>query len=152
MSFSEQIKDFEQKYNAKVTSVFRGACGQVSVDIAEGSPVSTGTLLGKWEPSVNSPSSNTYQGGMTAWLFNKKDKGIANANRAQAMSNLLPRISEGVNGLSKNDTYYFTNDTHYIMMAEYEGWAAQGGNAGPYHMRENAVLNWQEIVNSRINV
>ena len=147
MSFNTEIKKHIAKYDALITNIFQRACEQISIDIAEGSPVSTGTLLGRWEPSVNGAGSNNYQGGPSAWFYNGKDEGIANANRSEAMSDLLPRIAGTVKSLSKKDAYYFTNNTPYIKQAEYDGW----NKTGPYHMRTNAIQNWQEIVNSRVH-
>jgi hypothetical protein len=149
MSFSEQVKNFAVKADLLTTQVFQNSCNQISVDIAEGSPVSTGRLLGSWSPSNGTLSSYKFAGGPSAWknvgpIF-WKDDSIAAANQAAAMANLLPRIESTTKALSKKEAYYFTNDTPYIKNAEHEGWA----NTGAYHMRENAVLNWQLIVDSK---
>ncbi len=142
--FADQIKNSVDKYNLLITKIFRNSCYNVSQDIAIDSPVSTGKLLGQWAPARNSINSNSYSGGQTAWQNGWKDEGIADINREIALSDLLPRIEYTTNNLSKKDTYYFTNDTPYIKQAEYDGW----GNTGAYHMRANAIQNWQLIVNS----
>lgn len=150
MKFSEQVKNFNEKTDLLTNQVFKGSSKQVSMDIAEGSPVSTGALLGSWAPSNGSLSSYKFQGGESAWKKTAsgyvKNTGIAAQNRATAMADLKPRISSVTSGLKKSDLYYFTNDVSYIHNAEHEGW--QGTKA--YHMRENAVLNWQLIVNEEI--
>jgi hypothetical protein len=144
--FSDQINESILKYNLLTTKVFQNACYQVSEDIAMDSPVSTGKLLGQWTPSKNAASSNSYAGGPSAWKFGWKDEGVAEINKGAALSNLLPRIQSVTEGLGKQDTYYFTNDTEYIMQAEYDGWE----RTPSYHMRANAIQNWQLIVNSAV--
>lgn len=146
--FSEQIAESINKYNLLITKVFQDSCYLISGDIAMDSPVSTGTLLGKWSPSKNEASSNSYIGGMPAWqnvgAIYWKDESIAAQNRVTALANLTPRIKEVTGSLSKNDTYHFTNNTEYIKQAEYDGWI----NTDAYHMRANAIQNWQLTVNS----
>jgi len=142
--FSDQIKDSVQKYNLLITKVFQDSCYIISEDIAEDSPVSTGKLLGQWSPSKNAIGSHSYSGGPSAWEFGWKDEGKAEINKGAALSNLLPRIQATTESLSKDDTYYFANDTEYIMQAEYDGWE----RTPSYHMRANAIQNWQLIVNS----
>lgn len=142
--FSEQIAESINKYTLLITKVFQNSCYLISEDIAMDSPVSTGTLLGKWSPSKNEASSNSYTGGPSAWNFGFKDEGIAGINRNSALSDLMPRIKDVTESLSKNDTYHFTNDTEYIKQAEYDGW----DNTDAYHMRANAIQNWQLTVNS----
>lgn len=142
--FADKIKNYVTKYNLLVTKVYQNSCYEVSEDIAEGSPVSTGTLLGQWAPSKNAVGSNSYTGGPSAWKFGWKDQGIAEINKGAALSDLLPRIDSVTDSLSKRDSYYFTNDTEYIKQAEYDGWEVTDA----YHMRENAILNWQIIVNN----
>lgn len=145
--FNEKIQNIFAKYNLLITKVYQNSCYQVSEDIAEGSPVSTGTLLGQWSPGNNSINSYSFGGGQSAWDANfvNKDEGIAAINKGAALSDLLPRIDSVTNSLSKKDTYYFTNDTEYIKQAEYDGW----DKTDAYHMRENAILNWQLIVNNK---
>ena len=144
--FSDQIKDSVQKYNLLITKVFQDSCYQVSEDIAEDSPVSTGRLLGQWAPSKGAVSNHSYSGGPSAWQFGWKDEGVAEINKGAALSDLLPRIKATTKSLSKNDIYYFANDTEYIMQAEYDGWE----RTPSYHMRANAIQNWQLIVNSTV--
>lgn len=145
-NFSEQIQQSIQKYNLLVTKVFQDACYQISEDIAEDSPVSTGKLLGQWAPNKNNAKSYSYTGGQSAWKFGWKDEGIAEINKGAAMSNLLPRIIAVTESLDKNDTYYLTNDTEYIMQAEYDGWE----RTPSYHMRANAIQNWKLIVKNTV--
>ena len=151
MAFNDDINKYITKYKVLVTNVFQRSCEQVSIDIAEGSPVSKGALLGSWTPSINGIQNDNYRGGQSAWNHGKKNEGIASANREAALSNLIPRVDATTKSLSADDDYYFVNSTSYIKMAEYEGWESQGGTTGPYHMRTNAIQNWQEIVNSRLN-
>lgn len=146
MTFAEKIKNFATKVELSTANVFRKSCDQVSVDIAEGSPVSTGRLLGSWAPSAGSQGSYRFMGGLSAWKKGKKDSGIEGQNRAAAMSDLMPRITSATESLSKKESYYFTNNTPYIKQAEYEGWPT---GAAPYNMIENAVLNWKLIVKSK---
>lgn len=144
MSFADQVKKFVDKYDLVSNKVYRGSCQQVSVDIAEGTPVSTGRLLGSWSPSVNDINPNYYSGGKSAWVNNKKVEGIADQNKAAAMSNLKPRINSTVAALTTKEKYYFTNSIPYVTNAEHEGWQRTDAS----HMRENAILNWQAIVNN----
>jgi hypothetical protein len=148
MTFTSQIQDFAKKVDTLTTKAYQGSCYQVSYDIAEGSPVSTGRLLGSWSPAKGNMSPYHFKGGESAWVKSGrgwvKDSSIADQNRASAMSDLNGRISGTVSDLSKKEAYYFTNDTPYIKNAEHEGWQ----NTGAYHMRENALLNWQNIVDS----
>lgn len=151
MSCSAQIKNFVQKVERKTTNIYQRACNQVSLDIAEGSPVSTGTLLGSWAPSNGTPSSHNYVGGQSAWQFGKKNKGkknkgIADQNKAAALANVSARIKSTTETLSKQEPYYFTNDVSYIQQAEHEGWS----RTEAYHMRENAILNWNAIVANEV--
>jgi hypothetical protein len=142
--FSDQIKNSVNKYNFLITKIFQNSCYQISEDIATNSPVSTGTLLGQWSPNNNSINNYSFKGGPSAWDKGEKNEAIAAANKITALSNLLPRITSITSNLSKKDTYYFTNDTEYIKQAEYDGWE----NTDAYHMRANAIQNWQLIVNS----
>ena len=143
MNFADAIKEFAQKVETKTTNVYINSCYTISEDIAEESPVSTGRLLGQWAPNKNTAGSFFYSGGQSAWKFGWKDDGIAEINKGAALASLLPRIAAVTNSLSKKEDYYFTNDTPYIQQAEHEGWQ----NTRAYHMRENAILNWQLIVN-----
>ena len=148
MTFTEQITSFVTKADSVTTNVYRGSCKQISLDIAEESPVSTGRLLGSWSPSNGTSSSHFFSGGRSAWVKKgnrwQKETSIAEQNKAMALTNLIPRIDSEINSLTKLNDYYFTNDTDYIANAEYEGWE----HTGAYHMIENAVLNWQLIVNT----
>lgn len=146
MKFTDQIKKFTNKADLLTTQVYQKSCAQVSIDIAEGSPVSTGRLVGSWAPSNGSSGSYNFSGGRSAWSHGNKNKGIADTNKAAAMSDLKPRIGQTTENLSKKDKYYFTNDVPYIQQAEHEGWAGTDS----YHMRENAVLNWKLIVDSEV--
>lgn len=130
----------------KTTNIYQGACKQVSMDIAEGSPVSTGTLLGSWAPSSGTPSSHKYKGGPSAWGSGDKDEGIAAQNRIAALADVSTRINATTETLSKQESYYFTNDVSYVQQAEHEGWP----RTGAYHMRENAILNWNAIVANEV--
>lgn len=142
MTASDQIKKFIQKVEKKTTNVYQGACKQVSIDIAEGSPVSTGALLGSWAPSVGTSSSHKYKGGPSAWGSGGKDDGVADQNKATALADVSSRIKSTTTTLSKQEPYYFTNDVSYIQQAEHNGWP----RTDAYHMRENAILNWNAIV------
>lgn len=146
MKFSEQVRDFVQKTDMQTTMVYQRACKRISFDIATGTPVSTGRLLGSWSPNIGNSSSVYYAGGESAWNNGVKDKSIATQNRSAAFNSLAPRITSTTESLSKSDIYYFTNDTPYVKQAEHDGW----GRTGAYHMRENAVLNWNAIVNTEI--
>ena len=146
MSATDQIKKFAQKMERKTTNIYQGACKQVSMDIAEGSPVSTGTLLGSWAPSSGTPSSHNYKGGPSAWGFGDKDEGVADQNRVAALADVSTRINATTETLSKQESYYFTNDVSYVQQAEHEGWP----RTGAYHMRENAILNWNAIVANEV--
>lgn len=144
MKFSDKIHETVNAYKLLITKVFQGSCYQISEDIAMGSPVSTGKLLGQWSPNKNSASNYSFSGGRSAWHGGIKDESIADANRSAALDNLLPRIESETDSLSNNDVYYFTNDTPYVKNAEFdEGFSREGA----YHMRTNAIQNWQSIVN-----
>lgn len=146
MSATDQIKKFAQKVERKTINIYQGACKQVSMDIAEGSPVSTGTLLGSWAPSSGTPSSHKYKGGPSAWGSGDKDEGIAAQNRIAALADVSIRIKATTEILSKQESYYFTNDVSYIQQAEHDGWP----KTEAYHMRENAILNWNAIVANEV--
>lgn len=146
--FVSSIKKFSSKVEFLTTKVFQDSCKDISINIADGSPVSTGRLLGQWAPSVGSQSTYTFQGGPSAWRRvpggYQKNKGIAATNKSAAMTNLLPRIGSETAALTKTTPFYFTNDTSYIQNAEHEGW----GGTGPYHMIEQGVLGWEQVVNN----
>lgn len=142
MTASDQIKKFIQKVERQTTNIYQGACAQVSMDIAEGSPVSTGALLGSWAPSNGTSSSHSYAGGPSAWGAGDKDEGIEAQNKVIALADVSARIESTTGTLSKQEPYYFTNDVSYIQQAEHTGWP----RTDAYHMRENAILNWNAIV------
>ena len=127
--------------------VYRESCRDVSLEIAEKTPVSTGKLLGQWAPSEGSSSSHTYRGGPSAWSQVpggwQKDNGVAGTNQNSAMQNLVPRILSVTQTLSKQNPYYFTNDTPYARQAEHTGWK----HTDRYHMVTSTRQNWQQIVN-----
>lgn len=146
--FVSSIKKFSNKVEFLTTKVFQESCQDISINIADGSPVSTGKLLGQWAPGVGSQSSYVFQGGQSAWEKvpggYQKNEGIAATNKNAAMANLLPRVKSETAALAKTTPYYFTNNTPYIQNAEHEGW----GGTDPYHMIEQGVLAWEQIVNN----
>ena len=140
--FSEQINDAITKTKVKSEFVFRESCRQVSFDIAEKTGVSTGKLLGKWSPSINSIDDHEYSGGKSAWSHGKKNEAVASANRTAAEANLFPRIISTTQALSLRDKYYFTNSTEYAPIAEHEGWE----KTEAFRMVYNTVQEWKWIV------
>lgn len=120
--FIKNINKFRHKVDRKTNRVFQHACSNVSYSIAEKSPVSTGRLLGQWNPSAGSRARHSFQGGPSAWRKGQKNEAIASANRAKAMRDLSPRINSATESLDKQDNYYFTNHTDYARQAEYQGW------------------------------
>ena len=154
MSFKNDIDNFVNKTNKRITDVYRKSCEMISTDIAENTPVSTGKLLGSWSPSINTVRSYDYEGGLSAWVVGpkgfKKEESIASANKLAAFTDVASRTRSITQTLNKHDTYYFTNNVSYVKNAEHKGWT----KTGPSRMRENAILNWQETVNkaAAINV
>lgn len=149
MSFASQVKGFVEKADTLTTKAFQGSCYQVSYDIGEESPVSTGQLLGSWAPSANAPGNYHFAPREAAWLDSpggavEKVSDIESSNRATAMQNMTDRLKAVTSELTKKDSFYLTNNVSYIMKAEHTGWRATDA----YHMREKALINWQQIVNS----
>jgi hypothetical protein len=143
MAFKDDIDKYTTKYNMMIDQVFQKSCEQISIDIADASPVSTGRLLGSWAPSKNSIGDYNFSGGRSAWnLYGIKSESIAAQNRTSAMANLTPRINNMTESLTKNDTYYFTNSTEYARQAEFDGWRVTSA----YHMVSNSIQNWSVIV------
>ena len=152
MSFASQVKGFVEKADTLTTKAFQGSCYQVSYDIAEESPVSTGQLLGSWAPALNEMGAYHFEPRESAWIDTPggdviKVTEIEIANRAAAMQNMTSRLGAVTLALSKKDRFYLTNNTPYIMQAEHAGWE----EVDAYHMREKALINWQQIVNSVVS-
>ena len=147
MQFSDQIKAFREKVDVRTNQVYQRSCRGVSYQIAGGTPVSTGRLLGQWSPGAGTRTQHDYQGGKSAWQKVggswEKDEAIAAANQGQAMASLTPRIESATAMLDKEEPYYFTNHTPYARQAEYEGWRHRDG----YFMVLEAVHRWHMIVN-----
>ena len=148
MSFVGQFKTWTKKVKKEADNAFQNICRDVSHEIAEKTPCSTGKLIGQWSPSKNTETRHDYEGGQSAWIKTAtgwvKDPAIARQNRQAAMANLEPRIEGSVSQLEMGDTYYFTNHTEYSLIAEYEGWDQYGGKRGPYRM---VGRTWAEIDN-----
>jgi len=147
MTFASQIQAFAKKCDSLTTKVYQGSCHQISEDIIEESPVSTGSLIGTWTPGIGSAESDFFKGGESAWVKGVKDEGIASANRGPAMAYAGSKLATKIPMLSKKDEYHFTNNVPYIEQAEHTGW----DNTDAYHMREKALVNWQLIVDTVAN-
>ena len=147
MTFADQIQSFAKKCDVLTTKTFQGSCYKVSEDIIEESPVSTGSLIGTWTPGIGAANSDFFTGGESAWVNGAKDEGIASANRGPAVAYAGSKLATKIPTLSKKEEYYFTNNVPYIRQAEHTGWE----RTDAYHMREQAVLNWQLIVDNVVN-
>ena len=152
MSFLQDVNKWLVKVHQRYNRAFQNTARDVSMSIAEKSPVSSGKLLGRWEPAKNGPQTNNYEGaGPDAWFHGpsgwEKNEAIAQANRKQAMADLVPRIETTVQALEDGDTYYFSNDANrdgypYVLNAEFHGWR----KIGPYRMVGQTEQAFQQIV------
>lgn len=141
--FLNAIAKFKQKINFMDKELFSKSCAKISNEIADNTPVSTGTLLGSWSPSVNSRTKHKYIGGRSAWIKGKKNLEIAHTNQQKAMGNLTERLNSTLATLTPSNTYYFINGSDHAMQAEYDGWA----NTDAQFMVTRARQNWQGKVN-----
>ena len=150
MSFLQDVNKWLVKVDYRYNQAFQNICYDASMGIAEKTPCSSGKLLGRWEPSQSGPQFNAWEGGESAWQVGPggwfKDESIASANRQMAMSYLEPKIKATTEQLEGGDTYYFSNNTEYGKVAEYEGWVPYGGKQAPYRMVGRTEEEFEAIV------
>tara|TARA_R110000823_G_C15878557_1_gene494834 strand:+ start:534 stop:920 length:387 start_codon:yes stop_codon:yes gene_type:complete len=63
MSFKRDLSRFVKKTNNMTEKVFKGTTIGLFNKVVQRTPVETGRLRNSWQPSVNSPSDSTKEGG-----------------------------------------------------------------------------------------
>lgn len=149
MSFTKDVIKWLQKVERRCNSTIRNTARETSQRTVDRTGVSSGKLMGRWQPSIGTPQTNNYEGGESAWYKDpssptgwSKDESIAAQNESAAKAFIEPQIAAVTSALEFTDTFYLTNDTEYGPQAEYQGWTT----VGPYRMKGRTAAEFEMIV------
>jgi len=136
MSFSSQLKKFNQKTQKKAERVFRQSALTLFGNIVKQSPVGNPSL---W---ASNPPPNYVGGSFRAnWQasINSRETGTVESTNATAAN---ASIASAVSNAKLGDTIYFTNNLPYALRLE-QGWSTQA----PSGWVKANTMQWKYIVN-----
>lgn len=134
MSFSSQLKKFNEKTQKKAERVFRQSALTLFGNIVKQSPVGNPSL---W---ASNPPPNYVGGSFRAnWQvsINRPETGIIESTNTSSTS-MMTEVSKAKLG----DTIYFTNNLPYALRLE-QGWSTQA----PSGWVKANTMQWKYIVN-----
>jgi len=122
MSFSNDIKKFNEKAQKAATKIFRGSALEIFKAIILRTPVDTGRLRGNWFSTINSPSSEISD----------------SASGTRSLGEAVTTTRQAKLG----DSIYLINNLPYAEIIE----SGRGSNQAPRGMVGITVLEWKSKV------
>lgn len=104
MSFTSDIKQFEQLLNKAMVDVFKSVTIEIGTTVINFSPVLTGRFKGNWQLSINSPSDVSYP------------------NYDASGSSTIAALANGAQSLTIGQVAYIVNNITYGYEIEIAGW------------------------------
>jgi len=112
MSFSDDIRKFQEKTNLSMDLIVRKVVIDMTVAMTRMSPVDTGRFRGNWMIGVGSPDTTTIE------IVDKED-GFGTIGTVS-----VPRVAAAVSQVRAGGIVYITNSLPYARRLEY-GWSKQ---------------------------
>lgn len=91
MSFSKQLKQFEEKANKNYSDLVRGTKLKLFTAVVNDTPVDSGRLRGNWQASLDKPALHTIEGKRTdADVFKAIEANLGETEQTAYLTNNLP--------------------------------------------------------------